>query len=98
MLDSSFEITAKYKGEHIANILVGNKTAAIKSFKHYTLDSFGAGSDHNESFWNAVFRQCMINGLINKDIENYGLLQVTPKGHEFIANPVSFLLVKNPEY
>ncbi len=97
-LDAILEVNEKYKGEHIANILVGNKTAAIKSFKHYTLDSFGAGSDHNESFWNAVFRQCMINGLINKDIENYGLLQVTPKGHEFIANPVSFLLVKNHEY
>jgi ATP-dependent DNA helicase RecQ len=97
-LDAILEVNEKYKGEHIANILVGNKTAAIKSFKHYTLDSFGAGSDHNESFWNAVFRQCMIHGLINKDIENYGLLQVTPKGHEFIANPVSFLLVKNHEY
>ncbi len=97
-LSAILEVNEKYKGEHIANILVGNKTAAIKSFKHYTLESFGAGKEHKESFWNAVFRQCMINGMVNKDIENYGLLKVTPKGHEFIANPVSFLLVKNHEY
>jgi ATP-dependent DNA helicase RecQ len=97
-LNAILEVNEKYKGEHIANILIGNKTAAIKSFKHYTLKSFGAGKDHDERFWNAVFRQSMINGLINKDIENYGLLKVTPKGHEFLENPTSFMLVKNHEY
>jgi ATP-dependent DNA helicase RecQ len=97
-LNAILEVNEKYKGEHIANILIGNKTAAIKSFKHYTLKSFGAGKDHEEQYWNAVFRQSMIKGLINKDIENYGLLKVTPKGHEFLEKPTSFMLVKNHEY
>jgi ATP-dependent DNA helicase RecQ len=97
-LTAILEVNEKYKGEHIANILIGNKTAAIKSFKHYTLKSFGAGKDHDERFWNAVFRQSMVKGLINKDIENYGLLKVTPEGHEFLKNPISFMLVKNHEY
>ncbi len=97
-LKTILEVNEKYKGEHIANILIGNKTAAIKSFKHYTLESFGSGKDHDEKFWNAVFRQSIIAGLINKDIENYGLLKVTEKGHEFLANPTSFMLVKNHDY
>jgi ATP-dependent DNA helicase RecQ len=92
------EVNEQYKGEHIANILIGNKTAAVKSFKHYTLKSFGTGQDHDERFWNAVFRQSMVKGLINKDIENYGLLKVTPAGHKFLKNPTSFLLVKNHDY
>jgi ATP-dependent DNA helicase RecQ len=97
-LEAILEVNEKYKGEHIANILIGNKTAAIKSFKHYTLKTFGSGKDHDERFWNAVFRQSMIAGIINKDIENYGLLKVTPKGHEFLAKPTSFMLVRNHEY
>ncbi|MGM0620728.1 MAG: DNA helicase RecQ [Bacteroidota bacterium] len=97
-LKAIIEVNEKYKADHIANILIGNKTAAIKSFNHYKLKSFGAGKDHDERFWNAVFRQSMIAGLINKDIENYGLLKMTEKGHEFLANPTSFLLVKNHEY
>jgi ATP-dependent DNA helicase RecQ len=97
-LKAIIEVNEKYKGEHIANILIGNKTAAIKSFKHYTLESFGSGKDHDEKFWNAVFRQSMIAGLINKDIENYGLLKMTEKGHEFLQTPTSFLLVKNHDY
>jgi ATP-dependent DNA helicase RecQ len=97
-LKAILEVNEQYKAEHIANILIGNKTAAIKSFRHSTLKSFGSGKDHDERFWNAVFRQSMIKGLINKDIENYGLLKATASGHEFLKNPTSFMLVKNHDY
>lgn len=97
-LKAILEVNEKYKGDHIANILIGNKTAAVKSFKHYELKSFGTGKDHDERYWNAVFRQSMVAGIINKDIENYGLLKVTPKGHDFLEHPQSFMLVKNHEY
>ncbi len=97
-LKAILEVNEKYKGDHIANILIGNSTAAIKSFKHYTLKSFGSGKEHDERFWNAVFRQLMVAGIINKDIENYGLLKVTEKGHEFLEKPHSFMLVKNHDY
>ncbi|QIA06909.1 DNA helicase RecQ [Draconibacterium halophilum] len=97
-LKAILEVHEKYKGDHIANILIGNSTAAIKSFKHYNLKSFGTGKEHDERFWNAVFRQSMVAGIINKDIENYGLLKVTQKGHDFLENPHSFMLVKNHEY
>lgn len=97
-LKTIIEVNEKYKADHVANILIGNRTAAIKSFKHDTLKCFGCGNDHDERFWNAVFRQSMVAGIINKDIENYGLLKVTQKGHDFLANPSSFMLVKNHEY
>jgi len=97
-LKTILEVNERYKADHIANILIGNRSAAIKSFKHDTLKCFGCGNDHEERFWNAVFRQSMVAGIINKDIENYGLLKVTQKGHDFIANPKSFMLVKNHEY
>lgn len=97
-LKAILEVKEKYKGEHIADILVGKKSAAVKSFRHYQLDSFGTGDDHGEKFWNAVFRQSMVKGLILKDIENYGLLKVTDAGHEFLKNPKDFMLVRNHDY
>lgn len=98
MLETILEVREKYKADHIADILTGKTTAAVKSFRHDTLESFGCGDDHDEHFWNAVFRQSMVAGLINKDIENYGILQVTPAGHEYLKNPHSFQLVKNHRY
>ncbi|WP_339736626.1 DNA helicase RecQ [uncultured Sunxiuqinia sp.] len=92
------EVNEKYKADHISDILTGKLSAAVKSFKHDELESFGSGDDHSDRFWNAVFRQSMIAGLINKDIENYGLLKINEKGHQFMANPESFLLVRNHNY
>lgn len=97
-LQAIIEVREKYKAEHIADILTGKKTAAVKSFRHYELESFGSGNDHSERFWNAVFRQSMVAGLISKDIENYGLLKMTPKGYDFLENPVDFYLVRNHNY
>ena len=97
-LQAIIEVNEKYKAEHLADILTGKMTAAVKSFRHYELESFNSGSDHGEKFWNAVFRQSMIAGLISKDIENYGLLKMTKKGYEFLENPTDFLLVRNHDY
>jgi ATP-dependent DNA helicase RecQ len=97
-LEAIMEVKEKYKAEHISDILVGRSSAAVKSFHHDELESFGNGDDHDEHFWNAVFRQSMVAGLISKDIENYGLLKITPAGHEFLKNPHPFQLVKNHRY
>lgn len=92
------EVKEKYKAEHISDILTGKMTAAVKSFRHDELDAFGDGDDHSARFWNAVFRQSIIAGLIIKDIENYGLLKLTEKGLNFIKKPQPFLLVRNHNY
>jgi ATP-dependent DNA helicase RecQ len=97
-LKAILEVREKYKAEHVSDILTGKYSAAVKSFKHDELESFGSGDDHSERFWNAVFRQSMIAGLINKDIENYGLLRLNKKGHEFLSKPGTFLLVRNHNY
>jgi ATP-dependent DNA helicase RecQ len=45
-----------------------------------------------------VIRQALINKLLNKDIENYGLLWLTPKGHQFLEEPQSFMLNEDHDY
>ena len=97
-LQAIIEVKEKYKAEHLSDILTGKMTAAVKSFRHYDLESFNSGNDHGEKFWAAVFRQSMIAGLISKDIENYGLLKMTQKGYDFLENPYDFLLVRNHDY
>ena len=97
-LQAIIEVKEKYKAEHLSDILTGKNSAAVKSFRHNELEAFGSGNDHGEKFWNAVFRQSMIAGLISKDIENYGLLKMTKKGYAFLENPVDFLLVRNHDY
>jgi len=97
-LTAVLEAKQLFKPNHIINILLGKNTASLKSYKHENLDVFGKGSDKNEKYWNAVIRQCLILGLLEKDIEMYGTLLVPEKGREFLKNPFTVLLTEDHDY
>lgn len=98
ILSAILEVKEKFKADHIAKILSGISNSAIKSYKHHKLDIFGSGDDHDEKFWNMVIRQALIDKLIIKEIENYGLLKLTDRGREYIENPRSFMLTEDHDY
>ena len=91
-------VNEKFKADHVANILAGIKSQAIKSYKHHQLDIFGSGKEHDAKFWHAVIRQALIARFLTKEIENYGLLKLEPKGLEFLEKPYSFMLSEDHEY
>jgi ATP-dependent DNA helicase RecQ len=97
-LKSILGVRERFKPEHIANVLAGNATSAVKSFKHHHNEFFGAGKEKDYKFWNAVFRQALIARLIHKDIENYGLLKLSEKGKEYLKNPYSIMLTQDHDY
>lgn len=97
-LEAVLEMKQLFKTNHVVNVLIGKKSATIKSFKHDKIKAFGRGMEQSEKFWNAVLRQSLIKNLLVKDIENYGLLKITDKGRDFLENPFSFLLTKDHDY
>lgn len=98
VLEAISTLKEKFKADYIVNILVGNETSEIESFKHNELEIFGSGQDEDEKTWNAVIRQALIAGYLLKDIENYGLLKITDKGKAFMENPVSFKITEDNEF
>jgi len=91
-------VKERYKGEHVADILAGKETASIKSFKHDELEIFGLDKDKDEKFWNSVIRQALVNRLLDKDIENYGLLKLNKKGLDYMKNPYSIMITEDHNY
>jgi ATP-dependent DNA helicase RecQ len=98
VLETILAVKEKFKADHIANILSGKITSAIKSYKHHKLEFFGLGEEKDEKYWNMVIRQALIAKMLTKDIENYGLLKVTPIGYDFLKKPVSFMLAEDHDY
>ena len=98
VLETILAVKEKFKADHIANILSGKVTSAIKSYKHHKIEFFGIGEDKDEKFWNMVIRQALIAKFLTKDIENYGLLKLTQQGMEFLENPTSFMLAEDHDY
>jgi ATP-dependent DNA helicase RecQ len=87
-----------FKAKHVVNVLLGKNSASLKQYKHHKLDEFGLGADMDEKFWNAVIRQSLIHQLLYKDIENYGLLKLTPEGKKFMDEPWSVMLTRDHDY
>jgi len=59
---------------------------------------FVKGADKDEKFWNAAIRQCQIERFLIKDIENYGILKMSPEGYKFLKKPFSVMLVDDHDY
>lgn len=88
----------KFKIEHLANILSGTLNSKIQSYKHNTLELFGAGKDHSFKFWCTVMHQGIILHLLDKEIESYGLISVTEQGRAFFHQPSRLDLVEDREF
>ena len=87
-----------YKSKEIVFALIGKVNAMIKAHKTDTLPFFGCGSDFEERYWMALLRQVLVDGLLSKDIETYGIIKITDSGLDFIQNPKSFMMSEDHEY
>ena len=92
------EIGDKFKIDHLITLLLGKTTANIKSYGHNKNRYFGAGNEKSEALWSAIVRQGLIMGLIDKNIENYGLISITAAGEEFIAKPKTVKVAEDRNY
>ena len=91
-------VKENFKVDYIIDVLVGNETEEILAHKHDKLKYFGAGEDEEEKKWNAVIRQAMIAGYIEKDVENYGLLKITDDGRKYMKKPVAFKVTEDNDF
>lgn len=85
----------RFVTDYVISVLVGKLTPQIGMFRHDQLAVFGIGKDKELHLWNSLIRQMMLENLIRKDIEEYGLLKITEKGEKFLKKPASFKIVLN---
>ncbi|MEZ4937236.1 MAG: DNA helicase RecQ [Crocinitomicaceae bacterium] len=92
------EMKETQKAKHICKFLTGIEATEIKTYKHDKLPGFGSGKDKDENHWNAVLRQALVRGYLSKDIESYGVIKLSQKGLDFMANPREIQLVLERDY
>jgi ATP-dependent DNA helicase RecQ len=85
----------RFAADYVVKIIEGKLTPQIKMFRHDGLDVFASGNDKETHFWNSLIRQLLLEGLLTKDIEEYGVLKFTKKGEAFLKKPRSFTIVLN---
>ena len=85
----------RFVTDYTINVIMGKLTPQITMFRHEGLETFGIGKEKDTHFWNSLIRQMLLENLISKDIEEYGLLKLTEKGEKWLKKPESFKIVLN---
>lgn len=98
VIETIIAVKENFKQDYIIDVLLGKETSEVLAHKHDELEVFGSGMGEEERLWNSVIRQALIAGYLTKDVENYGLLKVTPSGHKFLKNPKSFKIVEDTDF
>ncbi|MBS1604807.1 MAG: RecQ family ATP-dependent DNA helicase, partial [Bacteroidetes bacterium] len=75
---------------YVLSILMGRLTPQIQMFRHEGISEFGIGKDEPEHVWNSLVRQLLLEDMLKKDIEEYGVLKITKRGEDFLKKPKSF--------
>ncbi len=88
----------QYKAVNIVNTIVGKTNAMLVSHKTDKHPLFGKGKDKKPEYWMALIRQVLVKGFIRKEIEQYGVLKLTPMGLDFIANPISYMMTEDHSF
>lgn len=97
VIETVIALNEKFKADHVINVMRGKTSAEVRSYGHEDLDVFGIASSSDERFLNAVIRQAIIAGYLDKDIESYGVIKLTAAGKKFLKSPKSFKVVEDSD-
>lgn len=97
LLETIKELKESFKTDYIIDVLLGERTPDVENFQHDETETFGKGDELSANQWENLIEQAIIGGFIEKGIENYGILEMTDKGKNFLKRPTRFSVVPLPE-
>ncbi len=94
VMSAILRTSGRFFAAHVANILIGEPTAAVQRHNHDALPTFGAGRDRKASEWRSIFRQLHAAELIARDPAE-DMWTVTPQGRRVLRGEETIAL-RNP--
>ena len=73
--------------KHLTHVITGVNSQYVQSYKHFDLPIFGTGKEQGMEYWSSIVRQSMLLGMLEKDIENVGVIKMSQKGRKFLKEP-----------
>ncbi len=66
----------RFGAAHLIDVLRGADTEKVRQFRHHEQSTYGIGADLDAGTWRSVFRQLVVNGLLEVDAEGHGSLRL----------------------
>ena len=98
VLETVAALKDKYKADYIIDVVTGRETAEVRTRHHNELEVFGSLPKSDRKHLNTLMRQAVIAGYLDREIENFGLVKLTPAGEKYLKKPVTFKIVEDNEF
>jgi ATP-dependent DNA helicase RecQ len=83
---------------HLVHVLRGVEDEYVKSYGHFSLPIYGKGKAEDADFWKSVIRQTLIYQLLEKDIDNVGVLKMSDRGEAFLKKPFTVEMARDHDF
>lgn len=85
----------RFGAGHLADVLIGDATDAIRHRGHDTLKTFGAGRERGRRDWIATIRQLFAAGALEDASAEHGGFRITPLGEDILfgRRPITMRLL-----
>ena len=97
-LETILSTMQAFKLKELIDVMMGRKNALTNAYRHDQLEQYGQGADRDDAFWKAVSRYAIFEHLVEKEVEQYGVLKVTPKGRDYIREPYEISVACEHDY
>ena len=92
MMSAVLRTAGRFHPSHLANLLIGKATEAIRRHGHDDLPTFGIGREMDAGTWRSLFRQILAAGLIESDAEDRDRWVVTTAGRAVLKGEATIPL------
>ncbi len=98
VIETVIALKEKFNPDYLVNVVIGRATDEVRSYHHDEIEEFGCLQGADEKMLGTVIRQATIAGYLENDVENYGIIRLTPKGKKFLKKPTSFKIVEDNDF
>lgn len=97
-LEAILTLKEGYTTKVIVDFLMGKSSKEMTEYEFSKLPGYGTGNEKGEVFWYSIIRQALLAGLLEKEIENYGVLKIPAAGKSYIQKPKSLKIPINRDF
>ena len=88
----------QYRTKDLVAYITGKENNLLRSHKVIENKLFGCGKEKDSVFWNSLIRHLLVNKLLEKNIESYGVLKLNDISLNYLNEPTDFYISENHKY
>jgi ATP-dependent DNA helicase RecQ len=88
----------QYRTKDLVAYITGKENNLLRSHKVIENKLFGCGKEKDSVFWNSLIRYLLVNKLVEKNIESYGVLKLNDISLNYLNEPTDFYISENHKY